>query len=235
MFSQSLVALAGGAGLAVGFGAHCALMCGPVAVVGARRGLGSLLSYSLGRVVSYGLMGSLAGSVGRVLFASPWARGVGLVASLVLVVALGSTALRLIARERRPALVRLGRSPRVSRLGRALAALADEPLLLGAATAVLPCGALYAALGAAAALGSATQGALLMGSFAALTGLLLAGAGRLHGAFALTPGRRRVVGLLLLVGAACAAWRPVSLLFSSGAPACHAQIGSSLDRSAGPS
>ncbi len=167
-----LAASVAGAALGVVSAGHCTLMCGPVAVLARAR---SLPSYFAGRIAAYGALGALAGSFGHVLAMSPWARWVerGLAVLFALVLLWSAR------RSSSAPLVSLGTKPRRSFVGAVLARVAEEPLLLGAATALLPCATLLAAVMAAAATGSALAGLLSMLAFSAVTGTVLIGAGGL--------------------------------------------------------
>jgi sulfite exporter TauE/SafE len=226
MERQLLIALATGASLAVASGAHCVVMCGPLSVAAHGRGgarAGGL--YFFGRLVSYTLLGGLAGSVGRTLAAAPWAHWVEAILSWLLAVLLVHAGLRQLGvRPRQPGWVQLGRGPRKNRLGRLLAKLAEEPLLLGAATALLPCGALFAGVTASAALGAPLAGALSMATFAALTGALLVGVAQVGRALTFGVNGRRVLGVLLFAGAAVMAVRPIPMLRKGAVPSCHAAL-----------
>jgi len=175
--------LAGAAGSVM----HCAPMCGPfvlgqvsdrlarvpAALLCERRRLGSALlaPYHAGRVITYGLLGALAGTGGAALRAAPaldWlAAGLLMAAALLF---LGHAVRRLVpalawlvpGTDRAPAgWVRLigrlsARLDRTTRLG---------GLALGLALGFLPCGFLYAALTAVAATAGPLSGALAMACF----------------------------------------------------------------------
>lgn len=224
MESSLLIALLSGSSLAVASSAHCVVMCGPLALTArVRGGARSVLPYLGGRLVSYTVAGSIAGSIGNALLLTPWARWMEAGLSWLLAAALlfaGISALRS-GRAVSP-LVSIGKGPRASFLGRALARLADDPLLLGAATALLPCGALFSALAAAAALGSAREGALAMAAFATLSGLAMAGAAQLGSLRARGPVFTRAIGAVLVVGALVMLARPIPMLRAGDrVPACH--------------
>ncbi len=224
MTSALAIAALTGSSLALISAAHCAVMCGPLALgARVRSGPRIALSYFGGRFVSYTLLGALAGSAGRVLALSPWARWSEAVLSWLLALSLLRSAYEMFGGRARRPLLRLGTGPRVEWFGRALARVAHDPLLLGAATALLPCGALYSALTAAAALGNAVHGALAMGTFALLTGASLIGVAKLSGLAQTSLWRRRALGAALLIGAGVMLYRPVPLLRAqAGVPACHA-------------
>lgn len=168
------------AGLASG-ATHCAGMCAPFVLAqvpgralegGVLRRLSgaALLPYHLGRMLGYGALGALAGA------------GAGLVAGItglrLLLAALLALAAALMLAQ---AAERLGwRVPQLpaarlpgfvrARIGGLLAApQGRRGVLLGLLLSALPCGAIYAALAAAAATGSALGGVIAMTSFAAGT------------------------------------------------------------------
>ena len=231
MSSSMMIPLAGGAALALAFGAHCALMCGPVAMMSAKSQRSGVFSYLIGRVVSYGVLGLLAGGLGQVLFASSWARWVEGLSAFVLAAMLVFCGVRQLS-PRVEKVVTLRRGPRTSWLGGVLARLADEPLLLGAATALLPCGALFSVVAAAAALGTPFAGALLMTTFAILTGGVLAGVRGLTAKLVGAGLSRRVLAVLFFVGAGVTFTRAFST-FSSPVPACHAHAQEGVSQHAG--
>ena len=162
------------AGLVLGLAgsAHCAAMCGPLAIAlrghGAAAGgrtAGGAVRFALyhgARLAAYGGAGLIAGLAGRALSLL----GLGRVLAAVAGVALIASAAISLGLVRRP-----GSSSRLSgRLGRAASALrratAGHPALTaigaGVLNACLPCGMLYGALTAAAALGGPAEGALFM-------------------------------------------------------------------------
>jgi sulfite exporter TauE/SafE len=219
---------ASGVGLAWLASVHCRVMCGPVAMmVHARGGSAASLRYLAGRVLSYALLGFVAGSASHALTALPGALWVEAALSWALALALLVNAVRLTRGRRSQGLVQLGVAPRRQSLhARLLARLADDPWLLGLGTALLPCGALFAAIMAAAALGDAWLGALALATFAALTGLSLAGVGQLARLVS-RPRARWLVPAALLLGAAIMIWRPIPALRAVGhAPSCpmHAEV-----------
>jgi len=153
---------------------HCAGMCGGFVaiagdgVVGRARFLAQL-SYNAGRLVSYTVLGALAGSLGRALDLAGNAAGIGRVAALVsgsIMILWGMGALL----ETQGVRVFRGKWAVPRKVTRALASLRGLPagwrgLLLGLSTTLLPCGWLYAFAVTAAGTGSPLQGALLMAAF----------------------------------------------------------------------
>lgn len=200
---------------------HCLTMCGPVAAAcSARSGEGAQLRYLAGRGVGYAVLGSLAGGVGQALVQSPWARWAESGLAWLLAGLLAYTALNLFGVARAPRLLKLGLAPRRSSLGRVLAKVAHDPLLLGAATALLPCAALYTALLASAAQGDSALGALFMGSFALVSSASVASGAQLARLQRLGVNGRRALGVIVLAGAVLTALRPIPMLRAQAAGSC---------------
>ncbi len=211
-----------GASLALVSSAHCAVMCGPVVMASAARRDGAGSRYFMGRLVSYTLLGALAGSTGRTLFALGSAKWVEAALSWALALTLLVSAGRTLSPRTETAPIALRKKPRVSLLSHALALSAQDPMLLGVVTALLPCGALFAALMAAAALGTPAFGALAMATFASLSGVALLGLSRLGRKLMLGPHGRRGLALGLLLGSALMVYRPIPMLRGETAvPNCH--------------
>ena len=153
---------------------HCAGMCGGFVVIagdgttGKARWL-SQLSYNAGRLLSYTLLGALAGFLGRAVDLAGSAAGIGDVAALVsgsIMILWGMGALL----ETQGVRVFRGRWTLPKRLTDALASLRRLPagwrgLVLGLSTTLLPCGWLYAFAVTAAGTASPARGALLMAAF----------------------------------------------------------------------
>lgn len=151
---------------------HCAAMCGPVAsLMSTRR---HLLSYNLGRLCGYMLMGALAGSLGQFFLSSSieslrWI-SVSLLALILFL--LGLTKLF----PRHP--LWLHRTQKTFKIPVAWAEVfrSQTGFVVGSLTALLPCGWLYTFILAAVATRSAWGGALTLllfwlGSVPALSAL----------------------------------------------------------------
>jgi len=150
---------------------HCAGMCGPLALAlpvpqGSRvQFVAGRLLYNAGRVVTYALLGAVAGLLGKRLFMAGAQQTVSIVLGVVLLVAalapavlkhlhIGST---LIGHITNPVQRVIG-----SLLQRSsLLAL----FLLGLVNGILPCGLVYMALAAAITTGGVLQGVLFMTGF----------------------------------------------------------------------
>lgn len=171
---------------------HCIAMCGGIAAAFGMRacatpsGSGApavaLPLQALGRLASYGALGALAGGVGAAATEIVPGATVALrVVAGVLLVAMGLYVAGLW--RGLLALERFGGG--LFRATRRIAAQADgpaQPLLMGLAWGLLPCGLVYSSLGwSLAAGGSASGGALLMiafglGTLPAVSGAALLGA-----------------------------------------------------------
>ena len=203
---------------------HCLLMCGPLAcaavpgVAGDRRR--AVAAYQVGRVSAYGALGAALGALGGGVTAAlavsarpylPWVMAAALVASAL---ELGKRLRPLPGLARAAsALARLG--AKVSPTARAAA--------IGAATPLLPCGLLYGVFAAALTAGSASGGALVLGSFSlgAIPALLGAQVGAGRGLL-----RSRWAGVVLqralpLAAAAVLVYRAIMDPGAGGAPRCH--------------
>ena len=197
-------------------GPHCVAMCG-AACAGIGQAAGprkntALLTFQLGRILGYALLGALAAAsmqgLGWLTVQSAALRPVWSmlhVAALVL-------GLVLLVQARQPVwLEAAGR--RVWRSARALAAGwgGGAPLVLGTLWALLPCGLLYSALLVAALAGGPLAGAMVMALFALGTSVtMLAGPWlwlRLRGA---APGEGqwgvRLAGAALALSSGWALW-----------------------------
>ncbi len=222
---EVMLALATGTGLALVSSVHCSVMCGPlVAATHARGHRHAGLSYAAGRLTAYTALGAIAGGLGRALTLSPWARWAEAGLSWLLGAWLLHLGIRHFRKPQRDnSFVPLRHGPRSHGWSRILSRLLDDPLLLGAATALLPCGALFAAVTASAAVGSIPGGALTMATFAVLTGAAMALTQAATQLVARRKGGRFVLSAALIAGALVMFVRPLPSLSSGAAPACHTQ------------
>lgn len=219
---------------------HCIAMCGGFVCVACgqdatRHRLAAQFGYHGGRLGAYVVMGLIAGAIGGRIEGAGFAGGAAVVAGTLMVVwglAQLATALGMrMPRPGSPAPVRRA----IGTVVRAVAAWppASRALAIGAVSALLPCGWLWAFAATAAGTGSAWKGAVVMAVFWAGTVPALAGAGLLFQR-ALGPLQRRlpivtasvivVVGLLTVASRFQAMPRagndgPACEHCSSGAPA----------------
>lgn len=179
-------ALLGGFVLGVAGSAHCAVMCGPLVATFAPGGTRALLHH-LGRLLVYVAVGVAAGATGAAFAWAGFGRPIAIAAAILLVAQAvmrfgsnrGAAALWLPPRWLRQTAQRALQWSHGHRV--------TGPLLIGSLNGLLPCGLVHAGAVAAAGLGTAREGALLMAAFGAGTlPVLVAG-----GAFAAALGRRR--------------------------------------------
>jgi len=219
---RAVTGLAGMVALGLaGSAAHCAPMCGPLVLGQGLRRLSCLSCarmgeadrlraallgrYHAGRIVTYALLGALAGAAGFGLeqLLAPLRAGLLLAAALAMAVAAWRA-------------WDAGRAGRATGSGRAGAAGAGQPAWMGwtqpaglrpgsfsfgMAMGLLPCGLIYTALLAACASGSPGLGAAAMASFGLATVPALALVGLAGQAAPVQRGVRRVAPLLLAVNA----------------------------------
>jgi sulfite exporter TauE/SafE len=191
---------------------HCTSMCGGLVAFGTagttkslRSRAGALGAYNGARGLGYVVLGAVAGALGSSLDHAGLRIGVsraaGMVASFVMI-AWGAVRLLEACGVGRRATASSFHVP----LGRLVRGLRERPpavrsAVVGACTALLPCGFLHAFLVAAAGTGSMLRGALVMGAF--WLGTLPAVLGLGIGVNTLLAPLRRhasFVGALVLVG-----------------------------------
>jgi hypothetical protein len=205
--------------------AHCAAMCGPLALAGCTRGQAvagrDALGYFVGRFFAYATVGAVIGHLGRhALCILPMGvlEGIAVAAVALAAAYRGITLLR--GRPAGGGLVALRRKPKPGGIFTLLGDLwPRRGLGLGLATAVMPCGLLLPAWALAAGTASAPSGALVMAVFsvATLPGLLVPLAGRRLLQRGIDRLPRSAFGLAWCALAAWMAVRP--LLVATGA--CH--------------
>jgi hypothetical protein len=170
--------------------------------------------------------GPLSARKVRQLFVPRRDRGSALL-SWSLALGLGLAAFRLWRRPDQP-LVPLrakGDAASESTGSKALRALGRHPFFVGLGTAILPCGALAAAVLIAASTGAPALGALSMLAFAMVSGVGLVGAAWLFERFSRRPrpATSRILAVALALGALMFVIRPVhALRHGDPAAACHA-------------
>jgi sulfite exporter TauE/SafE len=112
-------------------------------------------------------------------------------------------------------------------VSRALGGLGRHPFFVGLGTALLPCGALAAAVLIAASTGSTALGSLSMLAFAVVSGVGLVGATWVFERFARRPrpATSRMLAIVLALGSILFVIRPVHGLRTGDTSACHAPAG----------
>jgi sulfite exporter TauE/SafE len=136
---------------------HCVGMCGGFATACARRSPAGALPWHVGRLATYATLGAVAGAVGHLLPGPGWIAS-ALAAALLLWFAASIAGL-----VREPRLV----IPGVAALAHRAAAERGTAwrVAFGAATGLLPCGMVYAALSVSVALAHPLAGATAMLAF----------------------------------------------------------------------
>jgi sulfite exporter TauE/SafE len=222
------------AGAAAGLASvpHCAAMCGPLAAYACsgRPGAGASgqARYQVGRFLSYSVLGGIAGTVGGATAMNlPSAWGSAFL-SWSLALGLGLAALRLWRRPSQPLVTLRTKKDAApeSVASRALGALGRHAFLVGLGTALLPCGALAAAVLIAASTGSTAFGALSMLSFAVVSSIGLIGATLAFERLARRPGptTSRLLAVVLALGSILFVIRPVHALRHGDTASCHAPV-----------
>ncbi len=221
------------AGAAAGLASvpHCTAMCGPLAAYACsgQPGASGQARYQLGRFISYSVLGAIAGAVGGATAVSlPQAWGSALL-SWSLALGLGLAALRLWRRPNQPLVtLRSKQDEQTPNLvSRAIGGLGRHPFFVGLGTALLPCGALAAAVLIAASTGAPVLGSLSMFAFAVVSGVGLVGATWVFERFARRPrpATSRVLAVVLALGSILFVIRPVHALRTGDTSSCHAPAG----------
>lgn len=147
---------------------HCVQMCGPLVLSldlsGTRAGLGGHLAYHSGRILTYAVLGALAGWLGtgvNVLIAiDRVSNRAAVVAGLLMILA----GLILFGAVKSNRLVQIGTNSTVARFGGRLLRTRAR-LVTGMVLGLLPCGLIYGALLKAIATASPLSGAASMAAF----------------------------------------------------------------------
>jgi hypothetical protein len=176
-------------------------MCGPIALAlpatEAQRGrfVAGRLLYNGGRIVTYIVLGAALGSLGGLFALAGLQQALSIAIGAVMILALVVPAAlrRFSSRWSLPARLH---GALQEKLGIVLRQRTLPSLFtLGLLNGLLPCGLLFAALGAAAALGEAVRGMLFLGGFGAGTLPVMAGIA-LAGKSIRTGVRRRIAAVL---------------------------------------
>jgi sulfite exporter TauE/SafE len=190
--------------------AHCAGMCGPLALALPPTGhtrarlLAGRVLYNAGRLITYAALGVIFGLAGQSLALAGFQRWISVTAGVLLLASLLISSRFPLAQPAVNAVGWLKSAFRLVLQDRSLASV----FLLGLLNGLLPCGLVYAAAAGATATGQVADGALAMmafglGTVPMMLGLSLAGP-RLHLAFRfrlqrLVPVSLVVVGTLLVL------------------------------------
>lgn len=199
-------------------GAHCIGMCGGFVVIAhgagtARHPAQRTAAYLVGKTLTYGLLGVVAGAVGHLfvgLTGTQTALSM-LVGVFLVVIGLGAAG---VIPERLPGFSRAG--PWIGQLlGRLVRSAGPRaPFLIGLLNGLLPCGLVYAALAKAAGTGSVAGGAAQMMVFGVGTMPALAFTAWISGRLGPIAQRRvaRLGGWLVVALGVYTLWRTVMRL-----------------------
>lgn len=220
MWNEVWLAIAAGAMAGAASAPHCFAMCGPLSLF-AVSGPGSTPSriarHQLGRLGAYGAVGAVAGTGSGALTALLAPRATAIALAAIVAGAMIFAAIRLV-RPAGPTLVKLGRRPRTASV---FSRLPREPLWIGAFSALLPCGALYTAVMAAAGAGTWLGGSATMAAFAIVSGLGLVLSAIFGERLRISARGRWILAAILFAGAIGVVLRPI--LATERGAACHEQ------------
>jgi hypothetical protein len=146
---------------------HCAAMCGPLQLAlpmppgGPGRVLGGRLIYQLGRIVTYSLLGVVAGVAGHSLVLAGLQRWLSIALGATILIGFFISKKAAVSAPVVRGVMRLKSAMAVQLQQRSLRSLA----LLGMLNGLLPCGLVYVAMAGAVAGGTLTSGVLFMAAF----------------------------------------------------------------------
>jgi sulfite exporter TauE/SafE len=176
---------------------HCAQMCGPIVLsysLASRGSVASHVLYNTGRLITYSLLGAVAGTLGSALGLFGQLAGIEKVAMIVagcLMLVAGFFMSGIAPKSSLLRIEKIGVS-RVFSMSITQLMTSSHPaskLGLGLLMGLLPCGLLYVALLKAVSTGDALSGALSMAAFAAGTAGSLLAVGLFSSAIRLRLGR----------------------------------------------
>ena len=198
---------------------HCLQMCGPVVLaysVSAQSRWRAHLAYNCGRILTYAVLGGIAGAAGSALGLLGRMAGIASGARIVAGAAMILAGFFMLPRGE---LVKIGRPGFLRSVGRWIASPAIRTKFnLGLAMGFLPCGLIYAGLLKAMETGTAQGGALTMLAFGAGTGIALFGMG-VASSFVrprLGAWSNRLAGISVMVFGIILLWRGIA-----AKPVCH--------------
>ena len=150
---------------------HCLGMCGPIALALPLRNKASLyrwlgrVSYNLGRITTYALLGGLFGLLGQGLAMAGFQQTMSVLLGVMII--LGVVLPATLVHRLNPNHSIAGMIGRVKRSMQRLFAVRTYPAMFGLGTlnGLLPCGLVYVGLAGATATGYVTEGAAYMAAF----------------------------------------------------------------------
>jgi sulfite exporter TauE/SafE len=213
---------------------HCVAMCGPlISLHGGAHSLRLAIVHALGRLTTYGVLGLLAGAVGRALDLAGDLANVQRTATIVAAVAIvgwGSVQIATALGWWAPRSRAGAPSPAGWQLGRGLLQIRKrQPTLrtwlVGVLTGLLPCGWLWAFVVSAAGTASPWAGAVVMavfwaGTVPAMTGMLTLAGPMIQRVRRRLPVITGVVLIALGLGTLATRWTDAGTR-GIAAPSCH--------------
>jgi sulfite exporter TauE/SafE len=208
-------------------GLHCIQMCGPIVLswsisLPRPQALRGHLKYNAGRILTYMLLGAIAGSLGNFLTTITKLASAGRIVSGAAMIVAGVLMIGLFPSN---GLINIKQPARFSRwIGRHLLG-PNGKFQLGLMLGFLPCGLIYAALLKAVDAGTPVAGALTMLAFGSGTAiaLLSLGAASAIAGFRLSRWSTRLAAVFILLTGAILLYRGLT------SPSCHvAQSGVGL-------
>lgn len=198
---------------------HCSVMCGPIGAYSARSSSRGLLRYQIGRSLSYAGAGVFAGLLGQPVVRILWNSDVTMALSWALAALLAAAAYRAWPAAKNPSgaaesLHQLGArksEARPSAILRVLQRFPQEPALLGACSALIPCAALWSGLVIAASSASPLSGSLAMLAFSLTSGTGLLVTSFLARRLRQRPAHGRWLAFVFAAGALMLVLRPLSM------------------------
>jgi uncharacterized protein len=201
---------------------HCAQMCGPMVLAYSlplqreRRSLVWVhLAYNAGRILTYALLGAVAGYLGGRMEQLGHLAGIERAAAIAVGIVMILAAALIGGWIPKQRLVKIGGSVPAAwtwTIGRLLKSPSPgSKLLLGISLGFLPCGLVYAALLVAVEAGSPLSGALAMVAFGAGTAGALVGIGMFSSAIASRLGRHAnaLASISIMLAGALLLWRGI--------------------------
>lgn len=150
---------------------HCLGMCGPIALsvpMGGKSGLAGItraLTYNLGRVTTYSILGLIVGFLGKQLVFSNFQQGLSIAVGVLIIafIVLPKTITKKV--DPTSMFARLFLKLKSTFRGLFQSKSAFGPLVLGLVNGLLPCGLVYVGLAGALALGNPIESAQFMAAF----------------------------------------------------------------------
>jgi sulfite exporter TauE/SafE len=198
---------------------HCVQMCGPIVLafslpLNRADSLRAQLHYNAGRILTYSVLGAIAGAVGNGIGMLGRLAGVASGARVLAGIAMIVAGVLMIGLLPSNGLVTIQSRGITKRIGRRLLAPGGK-FTLGLTLGFLPCGLVYAALLKAVETGSAIAGALTMLAFGGGTAVALLTLGAASSFIRFPRWSNRIAAVSIMAAGALLVWRGLTT------PVCH--------------